>query len=730
MEEVFSKEKKYLQTVSSLIDEEIQTTSLRHKKIKEEKLTFEDRRRGQHLNNNAIMDMLYHRIKKLNLIKSNPYFGRLDFIDGKTNVKDIFYIGKTNISDDKQKLYTVDWRTPVASLYYDNSLGNASYKAPQGTIKGEILLKRQIIIEDFILKKVLDIDIVGRDAILQEYLEVHATNRMKDIVASIQKEQNEIIRQDINKNIIVQGIAGSGKTSVALHRIAYLIYQLNNRQEYLNFINSKQFMIIGPNPYFLDYISSVLPDLDVEKANQLTLSNLLDKVIKEKITIEDQSTELQRYFKDKKTKESSINYLDFEYALNKYVEDLIDYYEKTDLKYDNKIIFDGKYVSSLLNGREFKMLNRVKSVEKQLINRVKYESQNEYSNLNKILIQDISNQILKLPNDSKKSDELFKKRNLIRTEMKKGFSKNIKAHFKKLNQTILKHYIDFINNLENYIDMNNIDEYKKETLKRLRKKQLRQDDIAMLLTLYNLLESNIEFNDTIHIIIDEAQDLNLLEFKAIKNLFPNATFSIFGDLNQAIFSYRGIDNWESVKNEVFGGNSTKFELNQSYRTTNEIMIEANKISDYLTNSVSKDIIRHGDDVDYIKSDRENIFSNIENLLAENLKQGYKSIAIITKTENEALEINNYLKNLDIQIHNVTSNDEKYDGGLCTIASSLVKGLEFDATILVGVDNYKIENDIDMKLLYVAMTRALHKNSIVYTNKLPPILEKKMNKTYK
>jgi DNA helicase-2/ATP-dependent DNA helicase PcrA len=729
--DIYKEEKEYLEIVNNLVRSEIEKTSERHRDISKEKLSWEDRQRGEHFNNNAIMDIMYRRIKKLESITSCPYFGRMDFVVDGSNELETLYIGKTNLFDGKHKMYTIDWRTPFASMYYDNSLGEACYEAPHGIIKGNIELKRQIIIENAILQKVLDLDLVGRDEILQEYLDVHADNRMKNIVASIQKQQNQVIRHDVRNNIIIQGIAGSGKTSVALHRIAYLMYLLSKCSNNASDVNSKQFMIIGPNTYFLDYISSVLPDLDVDKANQLTLSDLVSGILKEKVTITDQSKELQSFIKNGNMNgEMEIkNSVAFELALNKYLEDLYNHYLSTDITFLGTTIFDKNFVASLLKESNSKFADSISTIQKQLINHIKNDVKDEDGKFDDLLTKNINDQIRLLPSDSEQRKLLFHERDLIRAELKTGLSQTIKTHFSATNKTTLQHYVNFITNLERYMSFDNIEEFKKETLKRLSKRNLSRDDIAPILLLKGMLSSVTDFDDTVHIVIDEAQDLSLLEFKAIKNLFPKATFSIFGDLNQSIFSYRSVQDWESVKDEVFGGNCDIFELNQSYRTTDEIMKEANKVSKFLTGNVSDDIVRHGEAVDYIKLSEEEKAFYINDLILKNLNTGYKSIAIITKTENEALTINKKLRELGIDIPNVTFDDKNYNGGVCTIASSLVKGLEFDATILVDVnsDIYDIDKDVDMKLLYVAMTRALHKTSIFYTKELPSVLDMGMKK---
>lgn len=224
------------------------------------------------------------KLRKLELSEKKPYFGRIDFLsDGSNNVAKI-YIGKTTIHGKNNEIVTTDWRTPICSLYYDSDLGRVSYEAPSGLVHGDLKLKRQIVIEDGKLVDVLDTSLVSNDELLQPYLSVNADNKMKTIIASIQKEQNEIIRRPISENIIVQGVAGSGKTSVALHRIAYLVFNLEKK------INSSQFLVIGPNQYFLNYISSILPELETEPVEQQTYMNLINELTNEKLTLDIQNT--------------------------------------------------------------------------------------------------------------------------------------------------------------------------------------------------------------------------------------------------------------------------------------------------------------------------------------------------------------------------------------------------------------------------------------------------------
>lgn len=227
------------------------------------------------------------KLKDIKQIRSKPYFARIDFKADLDKDKERLYIGKISLLDSKtQESIIVDWRAPISNLYYDGRIGRSSYISPEGEITGEISLKRQYFIENQILEKYTDIDLKANDELLQVALEEKADDRLKNIVATIQKEQNAIIRADINKPLIVQGVAGSGKTTIALHRIAYLIYTYEKE------FDPNNFMIIAPNKFFLNYISNVLPDLGVEDVKQYTFEDLAYEIIGKRLKISDSNEKL------------------------------------------------------------------------------------------------------------------------------------------------------------------------------------------------------------------------------------------------------------------------------------------------------------------------------------------------------------------------------------------------------------------------------------------------------
>lgn len=722
-ENIYKEENEYLEYVEKCIAKELEVSTERLEKLREQKVSYDDAKRGEQFTKAALIYFYASRIRRLKQIVKSPYFGRMDFEPSDSKSSQKLYVGKTTIYNSNNQLSVIDWRSPISSMYYDSFVGKANYKSPKGIIEGYISLKRQIIIEDAIIKSVLDTDLITDDNILQNYLNVHAESKMKDIVASIQKEQNDIIRRPINENLIVQGVAGSGKTSVALHRIAYLIYLLNNNGS-KNKVSSEQFLIIGPNNYFLDYISEVLPDLDVETINQTTISDMVINLINEKVTVQEPTDELKELYSNGKiSMESSIkNNSQFEKALEKYIQEIIEYYKNTDVVCYGKVVFSKEEISELLKDVTGNYRTKIDFIQKRLIKKIK----DNYDKYYDLLTEDLYREAYLLPKEDKRRRMLFDETTYIGNDVKTGLSKQIKKHFEFISKRIILIYAGFINNIDRYMNIDDVDIFKKSTTKRLSKKVLTRDDIAPILYLKSRLDDIKTYNNIVHVVVDEAQDMGLLEFKILKKIIPNATFSIFGDLNQAIFSYRSVKDWKTLRDIVFANNANIVMMNQSYRTTDEIMKEANKISEFLTSTSSKDIIRHGNSVEYVYCDKMKESLLISEKIKEYLNKGYKTIAVICKTEEEAIQINNELYKNGMDVKNITSSDREYHGGICTITCGLAKGLEFDASILANVDSklYNQLYDTDMKLLYVGMTRALHEMTIISTEELPDILNKR------
>lgn len=630
-----------------------------------------------------LTEIYLEKIRLMEKSLNKPYFARLDFKrDGESDVEEL-YIGKVGVIDEKNNNIIIDWRAPVSSMYYDSNIGDASYKAPEGTCTGKLLLKRQYEIENKQLKSYQDVDTVSNDELLKPYLEASVDNRLKNIVSTIQHEQNRIIREPVNKNLIIQGVAGSGKTTVALHRIAYLVY--NNREN----IKPEQYLIIGPNKFFVNYISGVLPDLDVEDVKQLTYDELCSEILQENITLIDEDIKLLKSIKNEKelTYQKIKVSMQFKKALDKYIKEIK---ESTipiyGVRINEKEIISNEFLKQIYNS---------------------FEELDEYDNIKTRLMR--TNLFFE-----KYIDENIEQ---YREYSEKELKKALKTYFNKLIPKIPKIYQNFLSNLDKYLEISEeIKEQVKINIINLKNKKFEFEDLSSLIYLKAKINGIDEYGKYKQIVIDEAQDYGEFTFFSLKFILKNAAFSIFGDLAQSIYQYRSIENWESVLNNTFRYQGEIQYLLKSYRTTTEIMDSANNITKYIKLNTAKPVIRHGKKVSFIKYKEKNEqISLIKRILEQYKTQNYKTIAIICKNEEEAQEL--YIKLEMNDIKNITLNDTEYNGGICIITSYLAKGLEFDGVIISnsGEEEYNSNKIIDMKLLYVAMTRPLHELTIFYKN---------------
>ncbi len=643
-----------------------------------------------------IVNDLENKIRSLQHNIPKPYFARIDFLGDNHNNKDICYIGKIGVINNDNKIVTVDWRAPIASLYYDSNIGHCRYLAPLGLIEGNLTLKRQYDIEQGILKSFNDVDTVVDDELLKPYLNANANDRLKNIIATIQSEQNNIIRKKLEQNIIVQGVAGSGKTTVALHRIAYLVY--NNRDN----IDVNQYMVIGPNKFFINYISSVLPDLDVNGVKQYDFIELAHDFLGENFEIIDSvDNEITTY-------KTTLTYRDI---IDKYVEDLEEVIiPNNDLKIFGFTILTSLHIRNIYNSvtsnysdLKSKVKKCILIIEKEIGN-----NQQKYILRANLYIDTLFNneQDIKLKNEYKKERELIKR------EIQSNCQNILNKYFRVVNDRIMKLYIDLLDNIDKYETDTSIVNHLKEDSKYIRNRKVKYEDLIALMYLKYKIRGNSQYDEYRHIVIDEAQDYNEFVFYTFKCLFKNTTFSIFGDLAQSIYPYRSISDWQILSTFM---NLEYIPLNKSYRTSIEIMNEANKINKYLGLNEAIPVIRHGNIPLYINSiDNDYILNKVLELK----EKGYMTIAVISKTNEYSNRIYDYLKN-KIEVTNINSLDLEYKGGICTITSSLVKGLEFDAVIITNASEevFNSNNPNDMKLLYVSMTRPLHELIIMYDNNI-------------
>lgn len=726
--EMFLYEQKRLSEVIELINEQIIKSEENFNRQKNTIISIGEGMRGASFTRESLMSLYATELEKLKSIVNNPYFGMFTFEDSE-KISDI-YLGKKTLMDKCNNMVIYDWRSPICSMYYDYNIGNAEYvNNMEKKEKGKITRKRQIIIKDGVLKDVDEQDTLSNDSVLLKYLKENSDARLKSIIATVQREQNKIIRSPLRGDYIIQGTAGSGKTTVALHRIAYLVYN-----EAKN-ISESDFMILGPNKYFLNYISDLLPDLDIKNVSQLTFEEIAMKYMGiSKVKLESKNKTLQevlvgnvsaKVIEDK----SSIAYLKL---LENFVDLYVNSHLKDDIEYEGMKICSADEIKRYLNKSVFSTdkgyAEKANQYMKILIKKVKDNSDD--------LTHDVwlkyREEYLGLPKNSPRRKEILEEVDKIQKEIKKGCPTSIKNYFKfmKVNPIII--YQAFLENLNVLVqdNHNSLKEIQDYTLSRISKKQIGFEDLSPLLLINYCLNGIKDFKDFSYLVIDEAQDLSLAQYYVLKKLFPSARFNVFGDVNQSIYDYQSIHDWDELNNVIFDNKASMLDLNKSYRTTVNISDASNLILNHLGQNNSECVARMGDEV--VTNDdisEVTLISQIKSLLDKE----YQSIAIICKDEKESANVYKKLSKLGLDVSVIIETNEEYHGGLCIMPSYLSKGLEFDAVILYNANsvNYT-DNNIDSKLLYVAMTRAMHELYVNYNGELPTSLKSlsKENKVLK
>ena len=667
-----------------------------------------------------------NKLKNLNKAISIPYFARIDFKENNANNERKIYIGKTGILNDKYDVIVTDWRAPIASIYYDGQLGKVKYECPDGIIKGDLSKKRVYTIENSILKDYQDIDITTNDEFLQECLNENSEARLKNIISTIQSEQNKIIRAKMSNPLIVQGVAGSGKTTVALHRIAYLVYTYEKE------FNPDEFLIIAPNKFFLDYISNVLPDLGVDYVRQQTFEEFMLENIDANFEINPINVELSNIVNQNGKTDLIKKSANFKSSLRfkELIDEFIDKFLKSnlpkgDFKISDIVVFNHdevidmfiKYFKNNSINDSKKMLTailqkRVSNIANELIDRLSEQRKSKLYNIDKNLSDDKVKEIRL---------EIFKETEYEMQQLFKGGKKLVLDYLKNFKiEKVLSIYKKIISDkilFDKYVE-SELYEYILETYKKnIKSKKVEYEDLAPLFYIQNRFLGNINNLKLEHIVIDEAQDLGEFQFYNFKEIVkPNMSMTILGDISQGIYSYKGINNWNKLNQIVFDNKASIEYLKESYRTSMEIMNEANTIINKIVDNeniiLAQPIERHGDKIEHWKIDSEDSkISKIYEIIKTHLEAGHINIAVITKDFDESIELHKKLTNYEVDIKLISENLDKYTGGTIIIPSYLSKGLEFDSVIISDSNKYS-ENILDTKLLYVACTRAMHTLDII------------------
>ena len=668
----------------------------------------------------------------LRMAEQKPYFTRVDFCEngGKSEVH---YIGKHGVmKSDTLQSEVVDWRAPVANLYYSGQIGQISYEAPDGRVEGELLLKRQFGVENGELRSIFDTDLASQDEYLQSVLGAMSGDKLKDIVTTIQSEQNYVIRYPLNQSLIVQGVAGSGKTTIALHRIAYLLYA--HRDE----VTPEKMLILAPNPLFLKFIAGVLPDLGVEQVRQSTFERWAQEYLgghwPGAAALTDAAEELNRSDSERSRAEI-IARCKGALTMEKRIDEWFERFERAFTPAEGLAFGPVRLYSHdemehvlLVDEKPFPMQQRLALFAGQLRGRVRQAAARveawyraETDKRKEAIRASEPVPARRLERIQKLEESL--KANLAAIEkMKKGYDKRALQALPSVEPMDL--YDRFWQDMRADADADMRLCAEDYLSRRAKKLSLTREDIAPFALLaakaVQLTRQNVR-----HIVIDEAQDFNPLEVRLMQKACRGATFTIVGDLMQGIHGRRGIEDWSELAEGVFDRKVLRHFLATSYRNTVEIMQVAQKIAQARP---AKDgvkinpVLRHGDvPGEFLAENTEALAAHIADVLARWKADGFAAIAVIGRDE-AALRALMARMPAELNAQMLDPSDETYEGGIRFAPVAHVKGLEFDVVILADADAaHYPAGDIDARLLYVAVTRALHRLEIAYCGERTPLL---------
>ena len=619
------------------------------------------------LNHFALGESVINKRKRLTKILAIPYFGRIDFLEKKENSKVMpIYIGIHTFYDPESRATLIhDWRAPVSSMFYDHELGEAGYRSPSGEIKGEISLKRQYRIRGGKMEFMIESALTVHDDILQKELSSNVDDKMKNIVATIQREQNQIIRNEDIRTLIIQGVAGSGKTSIALHRIAYLLYTFRDS------ISSKDILIISPNKVFSDYISNVLPELGEETVPETSMEQILSGVLEHKY-------KYQTYFGlvnellekppssliDRIAYKASFGFIS---ELDKFILHIENtYFKAADVKLTKYITIPAPFIEEqYLRFNRYPIRRRFDAMADYMLDMLKIQYAFTVTTAG---------------------------RNLLKKEIRLMFAGNNDIQ-------VYKDFFKWTNNPGMF---------------KMRKGHtLEYSDLAPLAYLHLALEGNGNQPFRVkHLLIDEMQDYSPIQYKVIQKLFP-CRKTVLGDAGQSVNPY-GSSTAETIQKSLTASEIMK--LCKSYRSTFEITDFAQKIH---PNAELEPVARHGEKPQILQfGSAVEELSGIMGLISTYRKSGYKSLGIICKTEQQARKMADMLKSYANDISFLSSQSSAFVQGIVITSAHMAKGLEFDEVIIPQTDERNYRSEIDKSMLYVAVTRAMHRLTLTFHEARP------------
>ncbi len=664
------------------------------------------------------------KIHQLEILEQSAYFARIDFCSGDKEQYDKIYIGKGTLLDDiENNVIIYDWRSPVASLFYRFGTGNAYYDAPGGRITGDMGLKRQYEIKNGVFEYFFDADVRIEDEFLRKILSGNTSVKMKTIVETIQKDQDIAIRNVTHDLLMVQGIAGSGKTSVALHRVAYLKYQGISNQ-----LKSSDIIILSPNTLFVQYISNVLPELGEEEVKSIIFDDFITNILPDMTAFQSRCSQTEMLISCDIQNVKAIKKQSMEFKMSEAFIKILSRYADSlstshiffpDIVYDEKTVFTGQH----LKNRFAQMDNKI-----SLAVRLRHLRHHIFDKIHEMRKGRMPRLLLQARNDPNHPFDWEEYARQLSIEESTRLSEKI-DEFVKLDS--IKLYKKLINtdglllSLSEEIELpDNIDEILSYSREKLTSPMLQNEDALAAVCLHLLIGADNVAKDIYRhirqVVVDEAQDYYSLHFEILKRLFPNARYTILGDVNQTIEKQENMNLYNRIVEIIQPANPYLMFMNKSFRCTREILsFNMQFLDDYTT---FESFNRSGDTPQVVKTD--NIEQLDEKIIMEAVyskNQGYQSIGIICKYVQEAEALYRRLKDR-LDIHLVRPGESLDTTGTFIITITLSKGLEFDSVLIYGTDNNHYHSVDDKKLLYIAGTRALHRLNLFHTGEKSSLIQ--------
>ena len=636
-----------------------------------------------------------------------PYFGRIVFYDETLKKEESLYIGRGGIAVDTTHWAVVDWRAPVANAYYENGLGKCSYTAPGGVeLPIDLKLKRTYEIEDGKLLDYFDSEVIANDDLLTKYLAKNKQAVLGEIIATIQKEQNDIIRKSPYHNVIVQGVAGSGKTTVAMHRISFILYNYQER------FKPDDFYIVGSNRILLNYITGVLPDLDVYGIRQMTMEQLFVRLLYEDWDEKKYGILSGDRMKGKGSVKGTLSWY---HDLEEYCRML----EWETIPRESVYLNPKQFVEGFRDGKTgvFDETKGKNPNPEDLIEIVSRDTIERYIRQNPTVSVQSKIDMLNERLIIRLKDEFLGKGVKYTAAERKAILKAYRGRYgaREWKRSIFALYRDFL-------DKQRAKGYEVESPET----EFDVYDLAALAYLYKRIRETEVISEAHHVVIDEAQDFGMMAYSVLKYCMKDCTYTVMGDVSQNIHFGYGLNDWEELKELLLGPDEMASfgVLKKSYRNTVEISEFATDIlhhGRFFTYPVEP-IIRHGDPVRLLeKKDRRELIEEAVAVCRNWREKGLDTIAVVCRNRESASaaakELGEYVEVMESDLDTAV-----FGSGIMVLPVDYTKGLEFDAVLILNPDREDYPNDDGhARLLYVAATRALHELCVLHTGNLTGLI---------